>query len=226
MQTYARAAGVLLLVSLIAGGYGEFYVPSALIADDPTTTALNLHASIGTFRWGFAAYLIEAMCDVALTWIFYVLLRPIDRNLAFLAVLFRLMGTATFAVAEFFYFGGMLLAGDGYLGAFTPSERNSILQFVMQWFGSGGEVYTLFYGTGLAIVGYLFYRSAYIPKWVSALLVIGGAGFVLHNFTLVLLPTIPLPWLLLPAVAALLALALWLLIRGAGVPTGVSAEKP
>ena len=67
VQTYARIAGILFLVSFVAGGFGEFFVPSALIVPgDATATANNIVASDTLLRMGFAGYLVEAMCDVAL----------------------------------------------------------------------------------------------------------------------------------------------------------------
>jgi hypothetical protein len=81
IQTYARIAGILLLLSLIAGGFGEAYVPSKLIVpSDATATAQNIKAFESLFRMGFAAYLVEAMCDIALSLIFYVLLRPVRKD--------------------------------------------------------------------------------------------------------------------------------------------------
>jgi len=70
-----------LLLSLIAGGFGEAYVPSKLIVpSDATATAQNIKAFESLFRMGFAAYLVEAMCDIALSLIFYVLLRPVRKD--------------------------------------------------------------------------------------------------------------------------------------------------
>ncbi len=61
VQMYARIAGILFLVSLVAGGFGEAYVPSKLIVSgDAAATAKNLIASHSLFRLGFAAYLVEA----------------------------------------------------------------------------------------------------------------------------------------------------------------------
>ena len=74
-QTYARIAGVLFLITIVAGGFGEFYVPSTLIVSaDATATANNVRASEWLFRLGFAGYLVEAMCDIGLTLVLYVLL--------------------------------------------------------------------------------------------------------------------------------------------------------
>ncbi len=61
-QRYARVAGILLIVSLIAGGFGESYMPGKLLAaNDIAETARRIAASVGMFRASFASYLIEAM---------------------------------------------------------------------------------------------------------------------------------------------------------------------
>ena len=93
IQTYARIAGVLFLVSFVAGGFGEAYVPSQLIVSgDAAATAGNIKAFGSLFRWGFAGYLVEAVCDIGLSLIFYVLLRPVRKDIALLAAFFGLVG--------------------------------------------------------------------------------------------------------------------------------------
>jgi Domain of unknown function (DUF4386) len=47
IQTYARIAGVVFLVAIVAGGFGEFYAPSTLIVPgDATATAHHLLGSL------------------------------------------------------------------------------------------------------------------------------------------------------------------------------------
>ncbi|HZD13303.1 MAG TPA: DUF4386 domain-containing protein, partial [Candidatus Binatus sp.] len=98
IQTYARIAGIIFLVAVVAGSIGEAVVPGMLVVPgDAATTAHNIIANDLLFRLGFVAYIIEALTDVALTFLLYVLLRPVRANLAFASVLFRIMATATFA---------------------------------------------------------------------------------------------------------------------------------
>src|SRR5712692_5352014 len=60
VQTYARIAGALFLLSFVAGGFGEAYVPSKLIVSaDAAATAANINALGSLFRWGFVGYLVE-----------------------------------------------------------------------------------------------------------------------------------------------------------------------
>src|SRR6266571_4797462 len=110
VQSYARAAGIMFLISLVAGSFGEFYVPSKLIvAGNAAATVSNILDHEMLFRLGFAGYLLEALCDVALALVLYVLLKPVHRNLALLSAFFGLVSTALFAVCEMFLFCAPLL---------------------------------------------------------------------------------------------------------------------
>src|SRR5712692_9136116 len=148
VQTYARIAGVLFLISILAGGFGEFFVPSKLIVSgDATATANNIMASGSLFRMGFASYLIEALCDVALTLILYVLLRPVHKDLALLAAFFRLVSTATFAISEFFFVApSLILGGADYLKTFSPDQLNTLAFLSLRLYVYGGGISFVFYG--------------------------------------------------------------------------------
>jgi hypothetical protein len=128
IQTYARIAGALILVTTVAGFFGEVYVPSRLIVSgDATATARNITTLSLLFRLGFASYLVEALCDVALALTFYVLLKPVQRDLALLSAFFGLVGTAFYAVAELFCFAASLIVGgtEALKAPFRPT--NSML---------------------------------------------------------------------------------------------------
>lgn len=221
VQAYARTAGILLLISLVAGGFGEWYVPSTLIVSgDAATTAKNFLASELLFRLGFAGYLVEAMCDIALALIFYVLLRPVHKNLALLAAFFGLIGTATFAIAELFYYFGasLILRSPDYLKTLSPDQLHTLTLLFIKLSGTCGGIFLVFYGVASIIRGYLIFQSGYLPKFLGALLALAGFGFVLRNFALVLAPAYASGWLLLPVIIALLSLILWLLVKGIDIP--------
>src|SRR6185295_10342880 len=93
VQRYAKIAGVLFLISLVAGGFGEAYVPSKLIAGrDAAATVANITNFNLLYRLGFAAFLIESLCDITLVVIFYALLKPVNKELSLLAAFFGLVG--------------------------------------------------------------------------------------------------------------------------------------
>ena len=219
VQTYARIAGVLMLLSFIAGGFGEAYVPSKLIVSaDAAATAQNIKALDSLFRMGFAGYLLEAVCDIALTLIFYLLLKPVRRDLALLAAFFGLVGTAVYAVAELFYFApSLILGGAGYLKTFSPDQLNTLALLSLKLFVYGGGIFLVFYGVAWVLRGYLIFRSGYLPKFLGVLMTLGGLAFVARNFALVLAPAYASGRLLLLMLPGALSLAVWLLVRGVDV---------
>jgi len=220
VQKYARIAAVLFLLSFAAGGFGEAYVPSKIIVSgDASATAANIKTLDALFRMGFAGYLVEAVCDIALALIFYVLLRPVQKDLALLAAFFGLVGTAVYAVAELFYFAAShIVGGARYLNTFSPDQLNTLALLSLKLFGYGGGLFLVFYGVGWVIRGYLIFRSGYLPKFLGVLMTIGGLAFVARNFALVLAPSYPSSGLLLLLVPGGLSLTVWLLIRGVDVP--------
>ncbi len=220
VQRYARIAGVLFLLSFVGGGFGEAYVPSKLIVSaDATTTAHNIKAFDFLFRMGFAGYLVEAVCDIALALIFYALLRPVHRDLALLAAFFGLVGTAIFGVAELFYFApAFILGGAGYLKTFSPDQLDTLALLSLKFYVYGGAIFTVFYGVAWVLRGYLIFRSGYLPRFLGVLMTLGGFGFITRNFLLVLAPAYAHASLLLLMLPGGLSLTAWLLIKGVDVP--------
>jgi hypothetical protein len=204
---------------MVAGGFGEAYVPSKLIVSaDATATAQNIKAFDSLFRMGFAGYLVEAVCDVGLSLLFYVLLRPVRKDIALLAAFFGLVGTAVFAASELFYLApSLILAGSGYLRTFAPDQLNTLALLSLKLFAYGGVMFTVFYGLAWVLRGYLIFKSEYLPKFLGVLMVLGGLGFIARNFLLALAPKYASGSLLLLMLPGGLSLATWLLVRGIDV---------
>jgi Domain of unknown function (DUF4386) len=184
VQTYARIAGVLFLLSMVAGAFGEAYVPYRIVVPgDAAATAKNIIAFDSLFRMGFAGYLVEAVCDISLSLIFFVLLRPVHKNLALLAAFFGLISTALFGVAELFYFAAsIILGGAPYLKTFSPDQLNTLAMLSLKVYGYGGGLFMVFYGIAAVLRGYLIFRSGYLPKALGVLLALAGLGFdALHQ---------------------------------------------
>lgn len=219
-QTCARIAGVLFLLSFVAGGFGEAYVPSVLIVPgDATATAARIMGSGSLFRLGFAGYLVEALCDVGLTWVLYLLLRPVHRDLALLSVCLRLISTAGFAMGEVLSFSAtMILGGAHYLESFSPDQRNTLALLMLKLGTRSGEVFSMFYGAGSIVLGYLMARSGFLPRLLGVLLALSGVGFVTSIFVTVLAPKYASGLFMAPVAIAGLALTFWMLVKGVDVP--------
>ena len=218
IQTYARVTGLLLALSMVFGFLGEWYIPSQFMSADAATTAQRITSSPLLYRFGFATYLVEAICDIGLALLFYVLLKPVSKPLALAAAFFGLVSTALYGVAEIFYFAPtILLSNASYMKAFSPDQLNALTMVSLRLFSRVGMIFLSLYGIATILRGYLIYRSGYLPKLIGVLLMIGGVGFVAKNFTMVLAPAYSSNVLIAGMFPAGLALTLWMIVKGVDV---------
>ena len=217
----ARLAGFLYLIIIVIGFCGQFFVRDRLVASgDVTATANNIMASESLWRIGIAGDLIMRVCDVALMLVFYILLRPVNKNLALLAVLFNLIQTAVLAAFELSLLVVLFLLGSAdYLKAFEPHQLQALSYLSVKSYEYGFGIGLIFFGFVCLIQGYLLFRSGYFPRTLGVLMAIAGLSYLMNSFTLILAPTYAatiFPILVLALVGEL-SLSLWLLVKGVRV---------
>lgn len=215
-QALSRSIGILLLVSLVFGAFGEMVVPDQImVAGNAGATASNVLRHETLFRLSLAAYLVEGLCDATLTGLLYLLLRPAGRELALIALLMRIVSTAAFAAAEFFYFAALpVLHSASYLKAIPADQLSALALLMVRLYGTSGSIPTMFYAVAMILLGRLVYVSGYLPRWLGALLALAGASVTVGMLAIIVAPAYASNFFLLPMIAGMLALALWLLIRG------------
>ena len=216
LSRYARVAGIAMLLSIIFGFLGEMILPDKIVVrGDAAATAANILGNPTLFRLTFAAYLVEGLCDIALCVFFYILLKPVDRQLALLSAFFGIASMVTFAVAQSCFFASSLVLGDTPgMSAFTTDQRNALAYLAIRISGTIAWLFLCLYGTASMIRGYLITRSTYLPRIIGILLMIGGAGFFLRSATYLLAPKYSSPLLLIPMALAGIPLMAWLLLKG------------
>src|SRR5688572_7340697 len=227
LQRYARIAGVAMLLSIVFGFLGEMYLPGKIIvAGDAAATSANISAHPTLFRLTFASYLVEGICDVALCVFFYILLRPVDRNLALLSAFFGIVSMVTFAIAESSFFASSLILRDtSGMGAFTLEQRQALSLLSLRISTMIAALFLNMYGIASMIRGYLMARSGYFPRVLGILFMIAGFGFFLRSITYIVTPSLSSPIMLIPMAFAGIPLTFWLLIRGSRIviPQGNAA---
>lgn len=216
IQTYARLAGVLGLITVFAGGFGEAYVPGVMfVAGDPAATAQRILGNESLFRWGFGGYLVEALCDATLTMAFWVLVRPVHRNLAMLMVVFRIISTCGFGASQALYFGALpTLLGAQSTAALQPAQVEALAYILLRIAAFGGSLFSTFYGFANIVFGWLIYRSGYIPRVFGVAMMFTGVAFAVRTFLLILAPAYASGLLLATAAVAFIPFILWLLVKG------------
>ncbi len=221
-QIYARIGGILYLYIIVAGIFGELFVRDKLIVSgDATATANNIMASQLLWRISVAGELIMLVCSVALALIFYVLLRPVSKNLALLTVFFNLVELAIDAVNKLNLFAVLFLSGGAdYLKTFEPHQLHALAYLALKLHAYGFAISLVFFGFVCLILGYLLYRSGYFPKTLGVLMTIAGLSYLTNSFTLILAPTYSamiFPILVLAFIGET-SFCLWLIVKGVNVP--------
>jgi len=216
----ARIAGAFYLLIFVAAPFAEFFVRGRLVVDgDAAATATNILAHESLFRLGFVAELFTLLCDTTVALILYDLLKPVNRSLSLLAAFFRLMLVAIMAVDSLNYFSPLvLLGGAHFLTAFKADQLQALALVSQSLYTHGYNISLVFFGFHCLVIGYLIYRSTFLPRIIGVLLAIGGPCYVANSLGSFLSPGFAAPYLLIPAALGELSLTLWLLVVGVNVP--------
>ncbi len=218
----ARIAGGLYLIIIAAAIFAEFSVRGRLVVfGDAVATATNILAHQTLFRLGFAAELITLVCDIAVALIFYDLFKPVSRSLSLLGAFFRLAWASIMAVISLTHLTPLILLGGArYLTAFQAGQLQALALMSLELHGQGYGLGLVFFGFHCLLLGYLVFRSTFLPRILGMLLAIAGLCYVTNSFATFLSPRFAahlFPYILLPWLVAEGFLTLWLLVVGVNV---------
>ncbi|MBE0643937.1 MAG: DUF4386 domain-containing protein [Bacteroidetes bacterium] len=214
----ARIAGILYLIIIVFGIFAEVFIRSRLIVpNDAAVTAGNLLASEGLYRIGFLADSIMFLSDIALAVLFYILLRPVNRTLALVAMFFRLTQAAVLAFNLLNYHAPLLiLNGTEYQSAFGAEQVQALSSLFLELHSYGYDLGLLAFAVHCLILGYLIARSGYFPRILGMLIGAAGLTYLIGGYTRFLFPEYVslISPIYIIALVAELSLCLWLLVKG------------
>lgn len=230
----ARLAGLLYLiyivVSIFADGLGRSKI---IVLGDATTTARNIMASAWQFRIGFVVDLVASVLFLLTAWALYVLLKPVDKNLALLFLLLNLGGVAVWCASDLFLIASqLLLGGADYLKVFQADQLQALamLSLYIYKYGFLG-IAQVFFGAWLLPLGYLVFKSGFLPRILGLLLMVHCVVWLMSVLQFFLLPSfigitfVGMTYLSYPiGFISEFALTMWLLIMGAKDPKPASLE--
>jgi hypothetical protein len=186
----ARVGGVLYLIIIVLGALGEGVVRSSIVVPgNATATAAKLRSMEWLWRLGVAGEVVVLTCATALTLILYVLLRPVSRDLALMAVFFNLVSIAIEGVAAISLAAALFpLTNAAYVHAFTPEQLNVMAMLSVRSHSAGFGIALIFFGVECVILGFLIFRSGYMPRSIGVLMQIAGVCYVINSFAQLLSP--------------------------------------
>jgi Domain of unknown function (DUF4386) len=214
----ARIAGVFYLLEMLTGGFAILFVSGRLfVSGDAAATATNILAHQSLFQLGFTANLIQFACYIAVTGLFYDLFRPVNRSVSLLAAFFSLVGCTIGAVSCLLYFAPLVvLGGAPYLSAFKVEQVQALALMFLKLYGRCFNISFVFFGFYCLLIGWLIFRSTFLPRILGVLMAIAGLGWL--TFLSPPLTTYLSPYVLAAGIGEL-SLTLWLLVAG------VNAER-
>ncbi|MBW4361487.1 DUF4386 domain-containing protein [Flavobacterium taihuense] len=219
-QLYARIAGILYLLIIVAGIFGELLVRNKLLVyGDANATATHIMKSELLWRMGISADLVMQICDLPVMIILYYLLRPVSKKLALLNLSFNLIQTAVLVANKLNLLAALFFLGDAeYLKSFSPEQLHSLSYLSIKLHDFGFGIGLIFFGFVCLIEGYLLFKSNYFPKTIGVLMLIAGICYLTNSFALLLVPQLSSIVLLMPCLIAELSFSLWLIFKGVNLP--------
>lgn len=218
IRTAGLVAGVSLLAMSVLAGFGNFVAVEGLVTPgDAGRTADDILAADGTFRVGVLTLYLVVVLDVIVAWALMRVFDPVSRSLSRLAAWFRLAYSAVFlvAISQLAGIPDLLEAGSS---AFTADQVEAQALLKVDAFNDIWYAGLVLFGAHLVLIGYLAFRSGYMPKVLGALLVVAGLGYAFDSAARVLSES-PLEVSTVTFVGEFL-LCLWLLVRGRRMTVG------
>ncbi len=228
-RTAAKIVGLLYLVQMATGVFGEVVARGRLVVPgDASRTAQNIIAGERLFRLSIAGDLVTYVGVIVLIWAFYVLVRPVNRNLALLAVMFRLAENAVLCVATVNSLVVLkLLSGADYLKTFETGQRNALVMLAYNTQGFAMRVGFILLGLGSTVFAYLLLRSRYVPKVLAAWGIFASLLLAASTLVFIVFPSSGVLGMACMAPMGLyeVGLGLWLLIKGISQPREETGSK-
>ena len=196
-------AGISLALMAVLGGWANFGALTPLVAvSDATRTAGNIAAAEPLFRAGVAAMILVALLDIIVAIALLVVFEPVNRGLAVTAAALRVAYAAGLAVAL-----SQLVTVPALLD--QPAEAMRAIEV----YDATWQVSLILFAAHLLLLGFLGFRSGFLPRILGVLLVISGLGYLADGFGTVLVPDFSPTFALFTFVGEV-ALIFWLLISG------------
>jgi hypothetical protein len=181
-------AGVFYLIFILTTVLATTVRDNFIVSGDAIVTANNIVASQGLFRAGIVIELVAATFFVLAAWALFVLLKPVNKNLALLFLILNLGGVAVECLNVLNLYAALqFLSSANYLTAFQTGQLQAMAMSFLDLYTMGFLITQIFFSVWLLPLGYLVYKSRILPKFLGALLILdffGNMSWFLQGFFL------------------------------------------
>jgi hypothetical protein len=213
----ARMAGFFYFIYLVTTIPSDLCRDGFLVFGDAAATAKNIMASEWLFRLSFVGDLLSALFFLLAAWALYELLKPVNQGLALLFLLLNLGGVAVYSINLLNQFAAvLLLSGADYLKVFQSDQLQALAMFFLNLRQNGYWIAQIFFGAWLFPLGYLVYKSGFLPRILGIVMMIHFVGWTMTSLQFFLFPGFGVIIYLTGPLGFIseVGLTLWLLIKG------------
>ena len=211
-----KIAGFMFLFSLIVPLLNWTFVLSKLIVvENVIATANNIMTNEFLFRIGITIELIMSIGLIVLAFALYTILKPVNKNLALVALLLKLAEAIIAAVIVLISFIALqILNGEAYLTMFTLEQLQVPVGLILNSHAAIWSIPMVFLGLDMIIFSYLFFKSKYIPKILAGFGILSFALILIYALATILAPNFSAIILTAPSGLFELIIGIWLLFKG------------
>lgn len=220
----AKIAGFMFLFSLIIPLVNWTFVLSKLIVEENVITTLNnIMINELLFRIGITTELFMSFGLIVLALALYILLKPVNKNIALLALFLKLIEATIAVVIVLVTFLALQISnGESYLSVFTAEQLRAPVGFLLNEHTVIYSIPMVFLGLDMIIFSWLFFKSKYIPPVIAGFGIFSFAFILIHSLMYILAPeyaklTINQIIFYAPSGLFEIIIGLWLLFRGVEV---------
>jgi hypothetical protein len=228
-QSAARVAGLAYLISVAFVVYANFGMRGGLlVSGDVAETVRRISAAVPLFRLSVAFDVVYCVGTVVLLSALYVVLRPVNRYLALLAMLLKLMYAATAMLMVLSWHTiARLVTNPVYAQALGADQLQAMVKLNTSATMDEYYVGLAFWAVSATVIGWLWLRSGYVPKALALFGFVSAAWCTLCAFAYISSPAfsqvVNLWWFDTPLAIFDIVLSFWLLfkgLRGTRAPAG------
>ena len=217
----ATTGGILYLIVIVFGVF-TFVRSRLTVPGNIMSTANNIAGSEFIWRLGFSAEIFMLLCDAGIALILYILLRPVDKNIALFAMLLRIISITISAANSLNHFAVLFYLNADYLKVFEPQQIQALAYMPLRMHAYGYNISLVFFGLCCMVLGHLIFRSGYFPKNLGVVMGIVGLCYIVNSFSWFLVPEFAakiFPGILLPCLLGEFYFTMWLLLKGGKIQT-------
>jgi hypothetical protein len=213
----ARIAGLLYIPPWILSLVAIFIRQDMIVPGNVTATANNIASAKSIFTLSVFMDLTVQVVFIFLVLMLYKLLKPVNKNQATLMVVLFLVSVPIAMLNALNHFAALLLlSGTNYLMTVPADQLHALVSFFLELNEYGIYIAYIFWGLWLFPLGYLVYKSGFLPRILGIYLMISCFGYLIDFVTFYFISDFGFSMNMLTGWAELF-LCFWLLIKGVNI---------